>query len=164
MRAVLQTGVPQAVVDDLFWRKDGTSFSVEYVAAPIVERGEIAGAVITFRDITERKRSEQALREAEMLRTLAGLARTAAHEINNPLNVVRAHLQLLRSAVDGKLIAERITPAIIAVDRIHEIVRRLNRVTRIELFQPSPGLPEMLSLADAESPPAETPGKPGAPS
>jgi two-component sensor histidine kinase/PAS domain-containing protein len=51
--------------DEVFWRKDGTSFPIEYVSSPIIEKGEIRGAVVTFSDLTERKRAEEALRESE---------------------------------------------------------------------------------------------------
>jgi PAS domain S-box-containing protein len=50
---------------EVFWRKDGTSFPVEYTSTPIVEDGRITGAVVTFRDITERRRVERALRHNE---------------------------------------------------------------------------------------------------
>ncbi|MBL4539341.1 MAG: PAS domain S-box protein [Oceanicaulis sp.] len=53
------------IYDDVFWRKDGTSFPVEYVSTPIWDDGRIAGAVVSFRDITERKRAEQELRDSE---------------------------------------------------------------------------------------------------
>lgn len=58
-------GVVQHVTDEVFWRKDGTSFPVEYTSTPIIERGEIVGAVVTFMDITERKRAERELSESE---------------------------------------------------------------------------------------------------
>jgi PAS domain S-box-containing protein len=51
--------------EELFWRKDGTSIPIEYVSSPIIEKGKIRGAVITFSDLTERKRAEKALRESE---------------------------------------------------------------------------------------------------
>ena len=51
--------------DDIFWRKDGTSFPVEYWSHPMVRDGITVGAVITFFDITERKRAEAALRKSE---------------------------------------------------------------------------------------------------
>jgi diguanylate cyclase (GGDEF)-like protein/PAS domain S-box-containing protein len=55
------TGTTHSRDDEVFWRKDGTSFPVEYTSTPIFEDGEIAGAVVTFRDITERKALEQQL-------------------------------------------------------------------------------------------------------
>jgi PAS domain S-box-containing protein len=46
------------VDSEVFWRKDGSSFMVEYTSFPIVEASVIKGAVVTFRDISERKRHE----------------------------------------------------------------------------------------------------------
>jgi formate hydrogenlyase transcriptional activator len=51
--------------DEVYWRKDGTSFPVEYWSHPVVEEGRTVGAVITFIDITERKQTEEALRRSE---------------------------------------------------------------------------------------------------
>ena len=51
--------------DDIFWRKDGTSFPVEYWSHLVVREGRTLGAVITFIDITERKEVEEALRRSE---------------------------------------------------------------------------------------------------
>ncbi|MEW6133753.1 MAG: PAS domain S-box protein [Pseudomonadota bacterium] len=50
---------------DLYWRKDGSSFEVEYVSTPILEGGKPVGAVVVFRDISELKRTEMALRASE---------------------------------------------------------------------------------------------------
>lgn len=49
----------QARGEDLFWRKDGTSFPVEFVRSPIIEDGEITGAVVSFHDISEKKDLEK---------------------------------------------------------------------------------------------------------
>jgi formate hydrogenlyase transcriptional activator len=51
--------------DEIYWRKDGTSFPVEYWSHLVVREGRTLGAVITFIDITERKQSEEALRKSE---------------------------------------------------------------------------------------------------
>ncbi|MGO9311292.1 MAG: PAS domain S-box protein [Syntrophobacteraceae bacterium] len=51
----LHSGVARRERDDVFWRKDGTSFPVAYSSTPILEEGQIVGAVITFRDITLRR-------------------------------------------------------------------------------------------------------------
>jgi formate hydrogenlyase transcriptional activator len=46
--------------DEIYWRKDGTSFPVEFWSHPVVREGKALGAVITFIDITERKQAEEA--------------------------------------------------------------------------------------------------------
>ena len=51
--------------DDVFWRKDGSPLPVEYTAHPMIEEGEVTGAVLTFLDIAERKKAEEELRESE---------------------------------------------------------------------------------------------------
>ncbi|MDP9424739.1 MAG: PAS domain S-box protein, partial [Actinomycetota bacterium] len=61
----LRDGVVHRVSDEVFWRKDGTSFPVEYVSTPIFENGETVGAVVTFADITARRENEKALEESE---------------------------------------------------------------------------------------------------
>ena len=62
--AAFMDGIVYHVEDEVFWRKDGSSFPVEYTSTPIYENGELAGAVLVFKDITERKQAEQALRQA----------------------------------------------------------------------------------------------------
>jgi PAS domain S-box-containing protein len=52
------------VEDDVFWRKDGRPILVEYVSTPIYDHNVLAGAVVIFRDVTERKENERKLREA----------------------------------------------------------------------------------------------------
>jgi PAS domain S-box-containing protein len=63
--AAIRDGLVHRVVDEVFWRKDGTAFPVEYVSTPILEAGNVVGAVIVFRDITARKQAESALKASE---------------------------------------------------------------------------------------------------
>jgi len=62
----LREGTVQQVDNEVFCGKDGTIFPVRYISTPIHEAGAIVAAVVTFEDITERKRAETALRESEM--------------------------------------------------------------------------------------------------
>lgn len=62
--AAKKDGVIHHGDDEVFWRKDGTSFQVEYTSTPIVEDNKLAGAVVVFKDITERKKVELALVKA----------------------------------------------------------------------------------------------------
>ncbi len=68
--AAFSDGAVHRVDDEVFWRKDGTSFPVEYVSTPIRHPADgLVGAVVTFRDVTERKAAEEALQN-----TMAELA------------------------------------------------------------------------------------------
>jgi PAS domain S-box-containing protein len=53
------------VEDEVFWRGDGRILRVEYAATPIRKADRVIGVVVSFRDIAERRRMEEALRESE---------------------------------------------------------------------------------------------------
>lgn len=55
----LTEGSPHQATGELFWRRDGTSFPVDYVSTPILERGELTGVVVTFMDVTVRKQADE---------------------------------------------------------------------------------------------------------
>ena len=56
--------LPCRIDTELFWRKDGSAFPVEYSSYPIVDAGVVQGAVVTFGDISARRENEDALRQA----------------------------------------------------------------------------------------------------
>ena len=60
---VLRSGEKFQSTDDVFTRRDGTVFPVEYVSSPFQRDGRIVGAVVAFRDITARKETESELVE-----------------------------------------------------------------------------------------------------
>jgi PAS domain S-box-containing protein len=64
MHQSLTEGVIGSRDDEVLWRKDGSSFHVEYTSVPIRKNGSIAGTVVVFRDISDRKEAEEALRES----------------------------------------------------------------------------------------------------
>ncbi|MEM9946204.1 MAG: PAS domain-containing sensor histidine kinase [Cyanobacteria bacterium P01_D01_bin.36] len=124
--AAFQDGSTRRITDEVFWRKDGTSFPVEYISTPMQnEQGQLIGAVITFRDITQRKWAEAVLQQAnedleikvreraaalyeanERLRELSALksrfVAMVCHEFRNPLNNIALSVSSL-SRYDAKL-------------------------------------------------------------
>lgn len=74
----LKNGESHYVEDDVFWRKDGTSFSVDYSSTPITAHGIIFGAVVSFRDISETKKiTEELHRSEEVSKTITDAALNA---------------------------------------------------------------------------------------
>lgn len=62
--AAFRDGVVHQVDGEVFWRKNGTSFPVEYTSTPIREGGQLLGAVIVFRDVSQRREAEERLKQA----------------------------------------------------------------------------------------------------
>lgn len=71
MARAFTQGTTETISDEMLWRKDGNGFSVEYTATPVLRGKEITGAVVAFRDITERKQMEDVLAaESERLQNI----------------------------------------------------------------------------------------------
>ncbi|MCL6432878.1 MAG: PAS domain S-box protein [Leptolyngbyaceae cyanobacterium HOT.MB2.61] len=117
--AAFQDGIIHRVTTEVFWRKDGTSFPVEYISTPMRdEQGKLVGAVVVFRDITQRKWAETVLQQANEELELKVQERTAelqqlneqlkelndlksrvvsmvCHEFRNPLNNISLSVSYL---------------------------------------------------------------------
>lgn len=62
--ATMQDGISRHVTNEVFWRKDGTSFPVEYTSTAVFRDKKLIGAVAVFRDVSEQKRQQHALESA----------------------------------------------------------------------------------------------------
>ncbi|MCW8982584.1 MAG: bacteriohemerythrin, partial [Gammaproteobacteria bacterium] len=90
-----------SIMDELFWCKDGSSFPVEYTVTPIIEDGEQKGAVVVFRDVSQRRQTEEALRRTQKMDALGKLTGGIAHDFNNMLGVILGYSELLQHKVKG---------------------------------------------------------------
>ena len=96
-----QDGKHRLVSDEVFWRKDGSWFPVEYSTTPILKERKVVGTVVTFRDITQRLRADAELRAAKEAAESATKAKSdflanMSHEIRTPMNAIigMTHLAL----------------------------------------------------------------------
>ena len=122
------------VANEVFWRKDGTSFPVEYVARPQIEapsnaraageqRGRAVGVVVAFTDISERYALDKMKDE---------FISAVSHELRTPLTSLRGALEL----ITGGALTQRPEKADrmmeIAVDSTDRLVRLVNDILDLE--------------------------------
>jgi PAS domain S-box-containing protein len=82
-------------------RIDGTARYAEAHTSPLWKNGEIDGALVFLRDITDRKREQELMAQSDKLRAVGELAAGVAHNLNNSLTVIQGRAQLLlRNATD----------------------------------------------------------------
>jgi two-component system, OmpR family, sensor histidine kinase VicK len=119
------------VSDEVFWRKDGTSFPVEYVARPQIEThsaegketGKAVGVVVAFTDTTERRALDRMKDE---------FISTVSHELRTPLTSLRAALGLVTG---GSLNTrpEKVKQMLdIATGNTDRLVRLVNDILELE--------------------------------
>ena len=104
-------------------RKDGSRVWVEAAVTNVVKDGAVVGRLGVARDITERKRLQEQVIQAEKLATLGQLIAGIAHELNNPLAAMVGHAQMLRLGQQDPKVAAR-------ADRIVDAAQRATRIVR----------------------------------
>ncbi len=114
-----------SVDDEVLWRKDGTNFPVEYSATPIGHGETIVGAVVVFRDITERRQAEEDLNK-ERLRQKEIVA-------NSPLGVAISTDAVVRFAnprfkeMFGLSVGDKSTVIYVNIDDRSHILEELEK-------------------------------------
>lgn len=134
--------------DEVYWTKGGQPIPVEYASSPIDATDKSMGAVVTFRDVTKRKRDELALHRyaQELKRSNAELqefAYAASHDLQEPLRKIQAFGERLNNkyneALDdtGRHYLERMVDAATRMRRLIDDLLSYSRVnTRTTSFLP----------------------------
>lgn len=107
-------------------RPDGTEINIDDSGAPIRDQqGNLTGIVLVFRDITEQRKTAQALLANEKLAVAGRLSATIAHEIHNPLDSVANLLYLLRNHPTAENTQRYLDLAMQELSRVTQISRTM---------------------------------------
>ena len=121
--AALADGHIRAVTDGTYRRADGTDFSVELTIAPVRGAEEVTGAVVMFRDVTERRAVDRMKDE---------FVSVVSHELRTPLTSLRGALGLLQGGLlrEAEPKAQRMVH--IAVESTDRLIRLINDILDVE--------------------------------
>jgi len=119
-------------------RKDGARFLAQIVRSPIVERtGRVSANATVMRDVTERRRLEAHVLEAEKLDNLGRLAGGIAHDFNNMLMVIFSRSETLARAIGETQPARRYVDDIrSAAMKSRDLTQQLLAAARRQVLQP----------------------------
>jgi len=134
LTAAIQAGHPCNVQEETLTTGAGEKLTTEYTVAPVISDQLTLGAVMMFRDISERKRAEATLRASEKMAATGRIAATISHELRNPLDSVMQLLYLIRQS--GKLEGAELQ----RLDLVDQELRRMNEVAQqtLALHRQSP--------------------------
>jgi len=116
-------------------REGGRSLAVEVTAAANRDSdGELIGMVFSLMDITDRKRIEEALREAAAQRAMIASIGAACHHLGQPATVLVTNLELLKRYYDRvpSEVRDLLVGCLEAAESFGDILRRLNAATSFE--------------------------------
>lgn len=124
IRRLLEGAQTVPLDEEKFVRLDGSVVDVEVAAARSTDQG--GGAIqVVVRDVTDQKRIEQQLRQAERLAEVGTLAAGMAHEIGTPMNVILGRAEQLMRRTDDEATRKALATITAQVERITKIMNQL---------------------------------------
>jgi PAS domain S-box-containing protein len=123
--AITQGNLTQAEEDE-YVRADGSVFPVEITASPLVDESEIRGAVVVFRDVTQRREVDRMKNE---------FLAVVSHELRTPLTSIRGSLGLLAGGRLGELPERAASLVAVAVQNSERLTRLINDLLDMERIQ-----------------------------
>lgn len=119
---------------------DGVTHHARSTLVPdIGPDGAVIGAFVHAVDITEQRRTQNALAQAQKMEAIGQLIGGMAHDFNNMLTIVMGNLAGLREAIPGHpALAEFVEPAVDAADHGTELIKRLLTFSRQQPIEPCP--------------------------
>jgi len=137
----IEHGLLSSAEEDSYIRADGSTFPVEITASPMVDEDRVSGAVVVFRDVTQRHEVDRLKNE---------FLSVVSHELRTPLTSIRGSLGLLSSGALVELTPQADRMVSIAVESSDRLTRLINDILDIERIQ-SGKLPMSLVPHDASA-------------
>ncbi|WP_137294030.1 ATP-binding response regulator [Nocardioides dongxiaopingii] len=122
----IRSGVVTTSEEDVYLRADGSSFPVEITASPLVEDHVVRGAVVVFRDVTQRREVDRIKNE---------FISVVSHELRTPLTSIRGSLGLLVSGKLGELTPKAGAMANLALESSERLTRLINDILDLERIE-----------------------------
>ena len=120
-------------------RKDGSEFDIQVSAACNRDTdGEVAGMVVSFVDISDRKRAEEALRQSERQRVMLASVGAACHHLGQPATVIMTNLELIKrmtAELNNDSLKKILSMTNEATDSLAEVLHKLNSVNEFKTVQ-----------------------------
>ena len=111
-------------------RLDGSIRHAEAHSSPLWKDGEVDGALVFLRDVTERKRVHELMAQSDKLRAVGELAAGVAHNLNNSLTVIQGRAQLLLRNATDEVSAKSLAVITNAVEDGTKTLRRILEFAR----------------------------------
>src|SRR6185437_2472432 len=136
MMAATRAGETFRAEEELVWRADVSSFPADYQSAPIRQEGTLAGAVVSFTDVSERQNLRAQFHQAQKMEAVGRLAAGIAHDFNNLLTVVNGYCDILLAHPDDPAASAKIGTIRKAGDRAASLTQQLLAFSRQQVLQP----------------------------
>jgi PAS domain S-box-containing protein len=158
---LIHHSLPITGYEDVLFRKDGTAVDVSCSKAPVFREGKVTAAVLVVHDVSEKKRTEQRLRETQKVESVGLLAGGIAHDFNNLLTGILGTASLMQydapehlrrqldTIIDASKKAADLTRQLLAYagkGRFFVQALNLSEVVRSAADLLTPSLPESVSL------------------
>ena len=115
-------------------RKDGSLIDVEITAGRVVFDG-FEAALVLAHDVSERRRLEQRLVEAERMEAIGRLAGGVAHDFNNLLTIIHGYASVMREREDGA--SEELAEILHATEQASALTREMLAFSRRQVMHPT---------------------------
>ena len=126
---------------DVYVRPDGETFPVEITASPLMDEDVVRGAVVVFRDVTQRREVDRMKNE---------FLSVVSHELRTPLTSIRGSLGLLAGGTLGDLTPRAQSMASIALESTERLTRLINDILDLERIETGTRPMELAAIDAAE--------------